>query len=106
MTAPGPRPTPVIVVLGAEYREAMVEELSRRYASDDEIVAPTTMEETVDVLTDLKSGRRPVALAACEFFADGEKDIRCGSMKRVAAASGEGAGVVPLVPAFLAPDAG
>ncbi len=32
-------------------------------------------------------------------------DIRCGSMKRVASASGEGAGVVPLVHAFLAPDA-
>jgi thioredoxin reductase (NADPH) len=31
-------------------------------------------------------------------------DIRCGSMKRVASASGEGAGVVPLVHAFLAPD--
>ena len=73
MTAPGSRPTPVIVVLGAEYREAMVDELSRRYASDYDIVAPTTMEETIEVLTDLKSGRRPVALAACEFFADGEK---------------------------------
>ena len=30
-------------------------------------------------------------------------DIRAGSMKRVAAASGEGASVVPLVHAFLAP---
>ena len=33
-------------------------------------------------------------------------DIRCGSMKRVASASGEGAGVVPLVHAFIAPVAG
>ena len=31
-------------------------------------------------------------------------DVRGGSMKRVAAASGEGASVVPLVHAFLAPD--
>jgi thioredoxin reductase (NADPH) len=35
------------------------------------------------------------------IFAAG--DIRSGSMKRVAAASGEGASVVPLVHAFLAP---
>ena len=35
------------------------------------------------------------------IFAAG--DIRAGSMKRVAAASGEGASVVPLVHAFLAP---
>ena len=32
-------------------------------------------------------------------------DVRAGSMKRVASASGEGASVVPLVHAFLAPDA-
>ncbi|WP_395659643.1 FAD-dependent oxidoreductase [Nocardioides sp.] len=31
-------------------------------------------------------------------------DVRAGSMKRVASASGEGASVVPLVHAFLAPD--
>ena len=36
------------------------------------------------------------------IFAAG--DIRSGSMKRVAAASGEGASVVPLVHAYLAPD--
>jgi thioredoxin reductase (NADPH) len=30
-------------------------------------------------------------------------DVRAGSMKRVAAASGEGASVVPLVHAFLTP---
>ena len=35
------------------------------------------------------------------IFAAG--DIRAGSMKRVAAASGEGASVVPLVHAYLAP---
>ncbi|SDD81316.1 NAD(P)/FAD-dependent oxidoreductase [Auraticoccus monumenti] len=33
-------------------------------------------------------------------------DVRAGSMKRVAAASGEGASVVPLVHAWLAPDGG
>ena len=38
------------------------------------------------------------------IFAAG--DIRSGSMKRVAAASGEGASVVPLVHAFLAPASG
>ena len=37
------------------------------------------------------------------IFAAG--DIRAGSMKRVASASGEGASVVPLVHAWLAPDA-
>ena len=35
------------------------------------------------------------------IFAAG--DVRAGSMKRVAAASGEGASVVPLVHAHLAP---
>jgi thioredoxin reductase (NADPH) len=35
------------------------------------------------------------------IFAAG--DIRSGSMKRVAAASGEGASAVPLVHAYLAP---
>ena len=38
------------------------------------------------------------------IFAAG--DIRSGSMKRVASASGEGASVVPLVHAWLAPDPG
>jgi thioredoxin reductase (NADPH) len=33
-------------------------------------------------------------------------DVRGGSMKRVASASGEGASVVPLVHAWLAPDPG
>lgn len=51
----------------------MVDVLSERYAIDYEIIAPTTMEEAIEVLTDLKSGSRPVALAACEFFAGGEK---------------------------------
>lgn len=51
----------------------MVDVLSQRYSADYEIVAPTTMEEALEVLIDLKSGRRPVALAACEFFEGGEK---------------------------------
>ena len=38
------------------------------------------------------------------IFAAG--DVRAGSMKRVAAATGEGASVVPLVHAFLAPEPG
>ncbi len=42
-----------------------------------------------------------LATTAPGVFAAG--DIRAGSMKRVAAASGEGASVVPLVHAFLAP---
>ena len=73
VTSPGTRPTPVILVLGAEYRQAMVDVLTQRYAAEYEIVAPTSMEEVHAVLTDLTSGRRPVALAACEFFAGGEK---------------------------------
>ncbi|WP_245616954.1 hypothetical protein [Knoellia subterranea] len=73
MTSPGARPTPVILVLGAEYRQAMVDVLTQRYSVDYEIVAPTTMDEAIAVLTDLKSGSRPVALAACEYFAGGEK---------------------------------
>ena len=45
--------------------------------------------------------RRPTWRPRCQaIFAAG--DIRSGSMKRVAAASGEGASVVPLVHAFLA----
>jgi len=48
-------------------------------------------------------GRPPPNLATTVpgIFAAG--DVRSGSMKRVAAASGEGASVVPLVHAFLAP---
>jgi thioredoxin reductase (NADPH) len=42
-----------------------------------------------------------LATTVAGIFAAG--DIRSGSMKRVAAASGEGASVVPLVHAFLAP---
>jgi thioredoxin reductase (NADPH) len=45
----------------------------------------------------------PLATTVPGVFAAG--DIRSGSMKRVAAASGEGASVVPLVHAWLAPEA-
>jgi len=44
---------------------------------------------------------QPYATTVPGVFVAG--DIRCGSMKRVASASGEGAGVVPLVHAYLAP---
>jgi thioredoxin reductase (NADPH) len=49
-------------------------------------------------------GRPPANLATTVpgVFAAG--DVRAGSMKRVAAASGEGASVVPLVHAWLAPE--
>ena len=73
VTPPGTRLTPVILVLGAEHRQAMVDVLTMRYSAEYEIVAPTSMEETIEVLTELKTGSRPVALAACEFFAGGEK---------------------------------
>ena len=48
-------------------------------------------------------GRPPPDLATCVpgVFAVG--DVRAGSMKRVASASGEGASVVPLIHAWLAP---
>lgn len=68
-----PRPTPVILVLGLDYREAMVAELSKRYAADYEIVAPTTMEEVKERLTALQREEQPIALAACEYFGEGEK---------------------------------
>lgn len=51
----------------------MVDVLTQRYSTDYEILAPTTIEETMELLMDLKTGSRPVALAACEFFAGGEK---------------------------------
>lgn len=51
----------------------MVDVLTQRYSVDYEIVAPTTMQEAIEVLSELKTGSRPVALAACEFFAEGEK---------------------------------
>jgi thioredoxin reductase (NADPH) len=44
----------------------------------------------------------PLATTVPGIFAAG--DIRAGSMKRVASASGEGASVVPLVHAWLAPE--
>lgn len=70
---PIPRPKPAIVVIGHEYRDAMVVELKKRYAADYEIVAPTTMPEVVEVLQGLGDVRRPIALVACEYFVDGEK---------------------------------
>ena len=42
----------------------------------------------------------PYATTVPGVFAAG--DVRCGSMKRVASASGEGAAVIPLVHAHLA----
>nr|WP_156610078.1 FAD-dependent oxidoreductase [Auraticoccus cholistanensis] len=53
-----------------------------------------------------RDGLPPESLATTVpgVFAAG--DVRAGSMKRVAAASGEGASVVPLVHAWLAPDGG
>lgn len=51
----------------------MVDELGKRYAADYEIVAPASMAEVVEVLKGLGDVRRPIALVACEFFADGEK---------------------------------
>ena len=73
VTDPGPRLTPEILVLGTDYRQTMVDVLSQRYSHDYEILAPASMEEAFAVLTDLRTGRRPVALAACEFFAEGDK---------------------------------
>ncbi|WP_156465301.1 FAD-dependent oxidoreductase [Knoellia sp. Soil729] len=73
MTPPGTRPTPVILVLGSDFRQAMVDVLTQRYGREYEILAPSSMEETIEVLTELRTGQRPVALAACEFFAGGEK---------------------------------
>lgn len=73
MTEPGARPTPVILVLGGEYRQQMVDVMSQRYAHDYTIVAPRTQEEAYEVLMDLKTGQQPVALAACEYFDGGEK---------------------------------
>ena len=56
-------------------------------------------------VTDGSTGCRPANLATTVpgIFAAG--DVRSGSMKRVAAASGEGASVVPLVHAYLEPAA-
>ncbi len=55
-----------------------------------------------DVPSDLWEGEvppAPLATSLAGVFAVG--DIRTGSMKRVAAAAGEGAAVVPLVHAHL-----
>jgi len=70
---PEPRPKPAIVVIGHEHRETMVSELSKRYAADYEIVAPATMPEVVEALRGLGDDRRPIALVACDLFADGQK---------------------------------
>ncbi len=51
----------------------MVDELTKRYAADYQIVAPATMEEVVEALKGLGDVRRPIAMVACEYFADGEK---------------------------------
>ena len=65
------------------------------------------------MLTGRDVPQRPAGSTACPpdnlattvpgVFAAG--DIRSGSMKRVASATGEGASVVPLVHAWLAPEA-
>ena len=70
---PEPRPKPAIVIIGHDHRATMVDVLSQRYAADYEIVAPGTMAEVVEVLKGLGDVRRPIALVACEYFADGEK---------------------------------
>lgn len=70
---PEARPAPAIVIIGHEYRDAMADELGKRYAADYVIVAPSTMPEVVEVLKGMGDVRRPIALVACEFFADGEK---------------------------------
>lgn len=52
---------------------------------------------------DVEGGRRPLETSRPGVFAIG--DVRCGSVKRVAAAVGEGAQVVAALHAFLAPAA-
>ncbi len=70
---PDPRPTPAIVVIGHDYRDQIVEELTKRYAADYDIIAPTTLPATIELLQRKMEMRYPVALVACEYFADGEK---------------------------------
>jgi thioredoxin reductase (NADPH) len=53
---------------------------------------------------DLGPGRSPLETSRPGVFAIG--DVRCGSVKRVAAAVGEGAQVVAAIHAFLARDGG
>lgn len=74
--------------------------LSERVALDGRGFVLTGRDVPQDAWAD---GRPPAALATTVpgVFAVG--DTRAGSMKRVAAASGEGASVVPLVHAYLAP---
>ncbi len=69
----GIRPTPVIVVLGADFRDQMLEELSARYGRDYDVVAPATAAEVLDTLTGWQERRVPIAMVACEYFQDGEK---------------------------------
>lgn len=67
---------PVIVVLGLDYRDAMVREFTHRYAVDYDILAPTTVAEAQTLLTEARTEGRRVAMVACEYFADGDAATR------------------------------
>jgi thioredoxin reductase (NADPH) len=90
----------LFLLLGAEPR---CDWLPPAVARDDHGFVLTGRDVPKDRWVD---GLPPANLATTVpgVFAAG--DIRSGSMKRVASASGEGASVVPLVHAWLAPDPG
>ena len=90
----------LILLLGAE---PCARWLPEAVAQDDHGFVLTGRDVPPDDWTD---GVPPAALATslAGIFAVG--DVRSGSMKRVASASGEGAAVVPLVHAFLANEEG
>ena len=90
----------LVLLLGAEPH---CEWLPAEVATDGRGFVLTGRDVPTDRWTD---GIPPASLATTVpgVFAVG--DIRATSMKRVAAASGEGASVVPLVHAWLDPDQG
>ena len=64
---------PVIVVLGLDYRDAMVREFTHRYAVDYDILAPATVAEAETLLAEARAEGRRVAMVVCEYFADAEQ---------------------------------
>ncbi|MEJ7834460.1 MAG: hypothetical protein WKF79_16220 [Nocardioides sp.] len=84
---------PAIILVSLDHADFLADEFGR-YARDYDLV-PRERWSAEDLPPE------NLATTVPGIFAAG--DIRSGSMKRVAAASGEGASIVPLVHAHLEP---
>ena len=64
---PRQQPTPAIVVIGGEHRDAILTELGSRYARDYDLIAPETAAEGKALMKERMASWYPVAMIACEL---------------------------------------